>query len=202
MRDGQTTMRITVNGKKKFTAEGCKGCAVYLFQSGKRSVLLSEFIYGDSGREFYGYSYSGGKFKKKEIGPYGFYYFGEVKKSGNYLKVYAEPKGTWWLKSFSSFSENPFRAVNTYKLSGGLLKKVNSYPTISGTKTYYAVSAFSTGKTIASVSSGNGPSVRAGQKVTLKAISYRSKEFTYYYKISVNGKTGWFKDTESIRFTQ
>ena len=52
---GTTARKVYVNGKYRFTAEGCKGCAIYVFRSGTKSVILSEFIYGDGGSDFYAY---------------------------------------------------------------------------------------------------------------------------------------------------
>lgn len=195
---GETKMKVYVNGKKKFTATGCKGCPIYVFRNGSKSVILSQPYAGDGASCFYAYYYSGGKFKKNEIGPG--YFYSEAKKSGSNLKIYSQPKGPWWLNSFSNFTNMPFKAVDTYKISKGKLVKNNSYSEISGTKTYYAKKAFKTGKTISSISSKNGPSVKAGQKVTLKNIHY--KNGYYYYRISVNGKSGWFKDSKAIQFTK
>lgn len=196
---GYTKMKVYVNGKNRFTAEGCKDCPVYIFKSGSKSVILSSFVFGDGGNEFYAYNYSSGKFKKSKIGSSGFF-FAQAKKSGSYLKIYSQPKGTWWLNSFKNYMTMPFKAVNTYKISNGKLTKVTTYPTISGKTTYYAKYAFTTGKTITTVSAKKGPTVKKGQKVTLKSAYYRTKDHYYYYKISVNGKTGWFKDSSAIQF--
>ncbi|MGN1015178.1 MAG: hypothetical protein ACI4PM_07470 [Butyricicoccus sp.] len=197
--DFETKIKVYVNGTKKFTAIGMRDCWIYVFTDGKRSVILSMPVAGDGGRSMNVYNYSNKKFQKKLLTSPGYFYT-TPKKSGDYLKVYAEPKGTWWLKSFQNFTDMPFKAVDTYKISGGVLKKVNTYAEISGTKTYYAKYAFTAGKKITTVGAKDGPSVKAGQKVTLKNIYYRKSDGTYYYKISVNGVNGWFKDSTAIQF--
>jgi hypothetical protein len=194
--DGYTSVKVYINGKKKITAEGCKNCIIYLFKNGSKSVLLYQSYFGDGSSCFYGYKYKNGKFKETELGTSLF--LSEVKKSKTYLKIYSEPKGTWWFSSFKNFSSMPFKVVDTYKISGGNLVKVNTYPGISGTKTYYAKYSFKTGKTIKTIAKKNGPSVKAGQKITLKNY-YQTSDGTYF-KISVNGKTGWFEDSEKIQF--
>ena len=111
---GTTARKVYVNGKYRFTAEGCKGCAIYVFRSGTKSVILSEFIYGDGGSDFYAYQYSGGKFKKKTLGPNTLFYT-EAKRSGSYLKLVSVPKHTGWMLSFSNYAPVPFEVVDTYK---------------------------------------------------------------------------------------
>ena len=196
---GTTARKVYVNGKYRFTAEGCKGCTIYVFRSGTKSVILSEFIYGDGGSDFYAYQYSGGKFKKKTLGPNTLFYT-EAKRSGSYLKLVSVPKHTGWMLSFSNYAPVPFEVVDTYKMSNGLLVKTSTYASVTGKTSYYAKSTFTTGKTPASVGQKNGPTVKAGSKVTLKSFYYRKSDHCYYYKISVGGKTGWFKDSASIQF--
>lgn len=196
---GTTARKVYVNGKARFTAEGCKGCTIYVFRSGTKSVILSEFIYGDGGSDFYAYQYSGGKFKKKTLGPNTLFYT-EAKRSGSYLKLVSVPKHTGWMLSFSNYAPVPFKVVDTYKMSNGLLVKTSTYASVTGKTSYYAKSTFTTGKTPASVGQKNGPTVKAGSKVTLKSFYYRKSDHYYYYKISVGGKTGWFKDSIAIQF--
>ena len=196
---GTTARKVYVNGKYRFTAEGCKGCTIYVFRSGTKSVILSEFIYGDGGRDFFTYPYSGGKFKKKELGPNTMFHT-DVKRSGSYLKLISEPKHPGWTMSFSNYTQMPFKVVDTYKMSNGLLVKTSTYASVTGKTSYYAKSTFTTGKTPASVGKKDGPKVRAGTKVTLKSFYYRKSDHYYYYKISVGGKTGWFKDSIAIQF--
>ena len=196
---GTTARKVYVNGKYRFTAEGCKGCTIYVFRSGTKSVILSEFIYGDGGSDFYAYQYSGGKFKKKTLGPNTLFYT-EAKRSGSYLKLVSVPKHTGWMLSFSNYAPVPFEVVDTYKMSNGLLVKTSTYASVTGKTSYYAKSTFTTGKTPASVGQKNGPTVKAGSKVTLKSFYYRKSDHCYYYKISVGGKTGWFKDSIAIQF--
>ena len=172
---GTTARKVYVNGKYRFTAEGCKGCTIYVFRSGTKSVILSEFIYGDGGSDFYAYQYSGGKFKKKTLGPNTLFYT-EAKRSGSYLKLVSVPKHTGWMLSFSNYAPVPFEVVDTYKMSNGLLVKTSTYASVTGKTSYYAKSTFTTGKTPASVGQKNGPTVKAGSKVTLKSFYYRKSD--------------------------
>lgn len=194
-----TERKVYVNGKYRFTAYGCKGCIIYLFRSGTKSVIISEYIFGDGGRAFFTYPYSGGKFKDKAIGPNTLFRT-TAKRSGSYLKLTSEPKHPGWTLSFSNYTEMPFKVVDTYKMSNGLLAKTSTYASVTGKTSYYAKSTFTTGKTPASVGKKDGPKVRAGKKITLKSFYYRKSDRSYYYKISVGGKTGWFKDSRSIQF--
>ena len=197
--DFETKMKVYVNGTKRFTATGMKDCWLYVFTDGKRSVILSMPVAGDGGRALYAYNYNNKKFQKKLLTSPGYFYT-TPKKSGSNLKLYSQPKGSWWLKSFQNFTDMPFEAMDTYKISNGTLTKVNTYSEISGKKTYYAKYAFTAGKKITTVSAKDGPSVKAGQKVVLKNIYYRKSDYTYYYKISVDGVNGWFKDSSAIQF--
>ena len=194
-----TERQVYVNGKYGFTVCGIKGCPIYLFRSGSKSVIVSEYICGDNGRFFFTYPYSGGKFRKKEIGPNTLFYT-TAKRSGSYLQLISRPKHSGWMLSFHNYMEVPFKVIDTYKISNGLLVKTSTYASITGKTSYYAKSTFSTGKTPASVARKNGPKVKAGKKVILKNFYYRKSDRSYYYKISVGGKTGWFKDSEAIQF--
>ncbi len=195
--DGTTERKIYVNGKKKMTALGCKGAVVYAFTSGKKTVLINEYIYGDGGRDLFAYQHSGSKYKSERLTNDGCFY-STPKVSGDSLKIVSEPKGSWWLDSFQNFSELPFQCYRKWSISRGKLVCSAKYASITGRKSYKAKKSFKTGKTQSTISKGNGPKVRAGQKVTLEKMYY---EDDYYYRISVNGKTGWFKDSKSIQFS-
>ena len=194
-----TTRKVYVNGKYRFKAEAFKGCFIYVFRSGTKSVIVCECVAGDGGHIISAYQYSGGKFKKKELGPNTMFYT-DVKRSGSYLKLISEPKHPGWTMSFSNYTQMPFKVVDTYKMSNGLLVKTSTYASVTGKTSYYAKSTFTTGKTPASVGKKDGPKVRAGSKVTLKSFYYRKSDHYYYYKISAGGKTGWFKDSIAIQF--
>ncbi len=205
-KDMEIEKKVYVNGKVSYTASCIKGVDVMVYRRGTRSVFVIEGIAGDGGREYETAVYRGGSFRKQEIAPNQLFH-GEARLSGTNLNIYGQPKGTWWLESFKTdfMEQMPFKMVDTYTIKKGALTPVNKYATISGRKTYHAKNGFVTGKTIDSVGKKDGPSVKKGQKITLKGFCSRSwmewgDKSGYYYRISVNGKTGWFKDSSAIQF--
>ncbi len=188
---------IYVNGKRRLSEEG-KGGEMYIFTSKGKNVMIFRRVYMGSASDFSQIIYTNGTFKEKEM--YDGKYFGDYGVSGNTLKIYGQDKGPWQTGSFRSLNNIPFKIVNTYKISGNKMKKTDKYASISGQKTFYAKNTFTAGRTPASVNKRDGITVRAGQKVTLKAYYCKKSNHKTYYKLSVNGKTGWFEDSESIQF--
>lgn len=60
------------------------------------------------------------------------------------------------------------------------------------------MTSFKTSKSATRLNIKNGPSVKAGQKVTLNYVRFIVTN--YVYQITVNGKTGWVENSNSAMF--
>ncbi len=198
-KDWETEVKVYVNGKHRFTASAIKGADLYIFTSGSRSTIICGWTAGDGGKGYTAYEYKNGKFATKDIEPYNTFY-SSIKVANGKLQIIGQPKFGGWFHSFSNFTDLPFKLVKSYKMSNGLLKETWAYASIASRKTIYAKSTFTTGKTYSSISKKDGVKVTKGSKVTITAYYHNSKTYADYFKISVNGKTGWFKDSSSIQF--
>ena len=124
--------------------------------------------------------------------------FSRFKKvSGNTLYVESETAGYW--RNPASLKNLPSITVETkFTVKNNKITCASWNSKVTGSRTFYAQNSFRTSKSMTKLSVKDGPYVRAGQKVTLNYI--RLNRSTFLYQISVNGRTGWFADSQSIKF--
>ena len=197
-KNGKTWIDVYINGQKKIKATGIKDARVYAFTTGKRTVLLSKYLYGDGASDFFCYYYKNKKYKKKELTSDG-YFYSSIKVSDNYLRLYESPKGPWWLQAFNNMTKIPFKVMTTFKYSKGNLVKTTKYPGISGEKQYITDSMLELGSSISTAEYGDGPVVDNEDTFTLRSIVYIDGDYYYWIKNSDN-ESGWIKDTEDLVF--
>ena len=193
MEDGQTQVNIYINGRRKIKAYGMKACNIYVFTQGKSSMLLSEYVFGDGGREFSAFTCKKNKYKASVVGPEGCFYTSARIKGGK-LQLYGRPKFAGWMKSFSEvYEELPFYFAANYTLKNGKLKRAQAFYTIAGRGGLTAAGSFPTGKKFSSIAAGDGPYVSWGDSLKLTGMYY--KDGCYYFRLKVNGKTCWIQDS-------
>lgn len=191
--------RIYLNGKFKQRIFIGKGADIYWCSVGTKDnyLLVEKYLYG--GHELETYAYSGGKFKNVS-GVNGlnksFVYRDFTKVSGNTLYITSTP-GSRNPSSFRNVSQ-PLTAVTKYTIKNKKISCQSWNAKITGRKTYYAMTSFKTSKSATRLNIKNGPSVKAGQKVTLNYV--RFNKTNYVYQITVNGKTGWVENSNSAMF--
>ena len=196
--DGETLLYVYVNGKKKIHATGTKGAQVYAFTSGKKTVLLNCYTYGDGGSTIYYYYYKKNKFIEKELTSGG-YFWSNIKVSGNNLRLYEEPKGPWWLYAFKDMESMPFRVFTTFKYKKGNLVKTTKYPGISGEKKFVSGAYLEMGSSLKNSEKMDGPIVENEDLFTLRSVVYKKGDY-YYWIRNMDGESGWIKDNEDIVF--
>ena len=125
-----------------------------------------------------------------------FVYRDFTKVSGNTLYITSTP-GSRNPSSFRNVSQ-PLTAVTKYTIKNKKISCQSRNAKITGRKTYYAMTSFKTSKSATRLNIKNGPSVKAGQKVTLNYV--RFNKTNYVYQITVNGKTGWVENSNSAMF--
>lgn len=125
-----------------------------------------------------------------------FVYRDFTKVSGNTLYITSTP-GSRNPSSFRNVSQ-PLTAVTKYTIKNKKISCQSWNAKITGRKTYYAMTSFKTSKSATRLNIKNGPSVKAGQKVTLNYV--RFNKTNYVYQITVNGKTGWVENSNSAMF--
>lgn len=125
-----------------------------------------------------------------------FVYRDFTKVSGNTLYITSTP-GSRNPSSFRNVSQ-PLTAVTKYTIKNKKISCQSWNAKITGRKTYYAMTSFKTSKSTTRLNIKNGPSVKAGQKVTLNYV--RFNKTNYVYQITVNGKTGWVENSNSAMF--
>lgn len=196
-----TERKVYINGKYKFTATGCKGVDVYLYQNGTKGVFVEVFHYGDTAEDVNVRNYTSGKYKKKNL-INTCCFNARVKVKNDNLYVYSSPKGFWWLNSFrNNYDGKVFEYRDTYTLSKWTLKKRNTYPAVVGNTTFYSKSTVVTSTSPKKMNS-NGPKMKAGQKITLKYYYYDKKNYANYFGIKIGDKIGWIEDSEYVQFYQ
>lgn len=193
-------MKIYLNGIYKQRIFIGKGADLYWCSISKKDtyLLVMNYLYG--GHELKAYMYSCGKFKStpgesnlNKVLP-----FSRFKKvSGNTLYVESETAGYW--RNPASLKNLPSITVETkFTVKNNKITCASWNSKVTGSRTFYAQNSFRTSKSMTKLSVKDGPYVRAGQKVTLNYI--RLNRSTFLYQISVNGRTGWFADSQSIKF--
>lgn len=191
--------RIYLNGRYIQRIFIGKGANIYWCGINKKEVYLfsENHLYG--GHELKVYTYSGGRFVS-------------VKGESNLNKVLMFPEftkisGTTLYVTSTPGSRNPsvFRNATTplkvqtkYTLKNNKITCQSWNCKAIGNRTFYAMTSFRTSKSYKNMGVKNGPSVRAGQKVTLNYI--RLGGSSYRYHITVNGKSGWVDGSEGASF--
>ena len=124
--------------------------------------------------------------------------FSEFSKlEGNILYVTSTP-GIRNTQSFKGITYGIY-VETKFKLQGNKITRVTWNSKVTGRKVFYAQNSFKTSKLAAKLNVKDGPKVKKGQKITLNYVKLGGG--TYVYRLTVGGKTGWFKDSSSIRFS-
>lgn len=82
-----------------------------------------------------------------------------------------------------------------YKTKSGKISLASRYGTVIGEKTFKAGNSFTTSSGLGKTNT-KGVYVKKGATVKLLK-AYYGKKGAMWYKVSVNGKTGWFEDSDS-----
>ena len=193
-------LRLYLDGKYKQTIFIGKGANIYLCKTDKKNpyLLVESRLYG--GHELKIYKYSGGKFKEinGNASLNKVFAFSEFSKlEGNILYVTSTP-GIRNTQSFKGITDGIY-VETKFKLQGNKITRVTWNSKVTGRKVFYAQNSFKTSKLAAKLNVKDGPKVKKGQKITLNYVKLGGG--TYVYRITVGGKTGWFKDSSSIRFS-
>lgn len=205
--DGSNSIKIYVNGRQVIKTGKRKGINAYIFAQGKKAIIITQTFYLGGASDMKSYSYYSRKYHGKKLEIPGCYYH-SVRKSGNRLVVEAQPKFGSWTNTFERFNRMPFSSQQEYVLKSGKLRKVSKYPSLKkntwfpretiSTTYFFAWESFRAANTLSTINNKVGIKVNVGDTVLFKSMVY--KNGYYYYKIEVNGNTGWIKDSDAIAF--
>lgn len=207
---GLYNTRIYVNGSQKLNLSASRGVTVFFYRvDTTNTFLLVNSHYAGGGNETSAYVYSSGKFQSAWYNTISsryanlWYASAFARVSGN--KVYVTSQEKYPSGSLSKLADygtfvGP-KIVSTFQATGGKLKLVSTSTDMIGLTTLYAVNAFKTGNSISTAGSGNGPSVVKGQKVILEKAYYNTSTYTFYFRVKVDGKSGWIKNSSSTLLT-
>lgn len=192
-------VRLYLNGKYKQRIFVAKGAKLYWCGIDRKNVYLLAECGQYGGHALTVYRYSGGSFKTipgvSQLNKV-FAFSGFSKIQGDTLYV-SSSQGSRNGGSFRNTS-GLIQAETKFKLRNNKISCISWNSKITGRKTFYAKTSFRTSASDKNLNVKNGPSVKAGQKVTLNYVKLGGS--TYVYQISVGGRKGWFKDSSSIRF--
>ena len=192
-------LNLYLSGKYKQTIFIGKGANIYWCKTDTKNpyLLVESRLYG--GHELKIYKYSGGKFREIKGSAYlnKVFAFSEFSKlEGNILYVTSTP-GTRNTQSFKGILDGIY-VETKFKLQGNKVTCVTWNSKVTGRKTFYAQNSFKTSKNKSKLNIKDGPRIKKGQQVALDYVKFSGG--TYIYRITVKGKTGWFKDSSSIKF--
>lgn len=200
VRDSQRGyLKLYLNGRYKQKIFIGKGANIYWCRTDKKNpyLLVESSLYG--GHELKIYKYSSGKFREINGNAslnkvFAFSEFSKIE--GNILYVKSTP-GTRNTLSFKGISDGIY-VETKFKLQGNKVTRVTWNSRVTGRQTFYAQNSFQTSRLAAKLNVKDGPRVNAGQEITLTYVKLGGG--TYVYRITAGGRTGWFKDSSSIRF--
>lgn len=195
---------LYVNGYCKGTVYMGRGGSIYLCSYTSSQVYLINQFGQLGGNGLEAYRYIDGEFRTVNdcdyFGNRTFEISSPWKVYDEWLYVKSQVYRTWHLETFNQ-AEKPPVVNSRFKLKDGKYILAARTLTVVENTTYKAVNSFTTSTSRTSIDH-RGPKVSKGQKVIVKKIYLPADYGAPYYQVSVNGKTGWFKDSQNRLLTE